>query len=124
MIEESALRRLGLMMYPQIFPPDRPDAEARRRSRQVFAAWYAWIGEGEALLLRLHGADESRPLPDYAEKLGESVSFARMRVKMSLDDMLDVYAQIARGEGVPLEEVRRELNANLQARRAAQVEAA
>ena len=128
MIENAALERLGPVMYPAHgYPDKKPDADARRRSDAVFAAWYAWIGQAEALLHRLRqapAAGESQRLPDYAEAFDLQVRLARSKVHLTLNDLLFGFDQALRGEGIPLEEVRRELQSKLRAKRASQVEAA
>ena len=67
MIENAALERLGPVMYPAHgYPDKKPDADARRRSDAVFAAWYAWIGQAEALLHRLRQAPVGRRVATVA----------------------------------------------------------
>ena len=128
MIENAALEKLGAVMYPAHgYPEVKPDETARRRSDAVFAAWYAWIAQGEALLHRLRAAPvagEVGKLPDFAEALDLEVWSARNKVHLTLDDLLFAFDQSIRGETIPGEEVRRELQLRLRAKRAGKVEAA
>ena len=121
MLENTVLDKMGPLMYS--LKPDLTPS-ARNRSRQVFAAWHRWIGEAETLADRLRLSNGDGRLPDYARALGEAVDAARFRVRMSLDEFRDAMRRAAEGEGVPLEEVRRELQDKLRRSRAGQVEAA
>ena len=118
MIEEAALKKLDGIMYPVA-----PDADARRRSRQVFAAWHRWIDAAETLLRRIRLADASGGLPEYALPLDLAWGDAAGMVHITLEDVEVGREQAARGEGVPGEEVRRELQSRLRVQRAGPVEA-
>jgi hypothetical protein len=99
----------ALRQHDEQLDPASPDPAAMQAAHQLYTAWKKWADEAEALYDRLGPRLKDGRHIAGAHDLNYAIGRARAMLKLTPEMMQARREQVARGEVLTAEEVRREL---------------